>query len=102
LACGPTGSGKTTSLYAMLRSINLQERNVVTIEDPVEIQIEGLTQLPVKEKEGKTFLNLLKSVLRQDPDVILIGEIRDEETAKTALQAAVTGHLVFSTVHTKD
>jgi general secretion pathway protein E len=102
LACGPTGSGKTTSLYAMLRSIDLTERNVITIEDPVEIQIPGLTQLPVKESEGKTFLNLLKTVLRQDPDVILIGEIRDNETAKTALQAAVTGHLVFSTVHTKD
>jgi len=102
LAVGPTGSGKTTSLYAMLRSLDVSDRNVVTIEDPVEIQIDGITQLPVDESQGKSFSSLLKSVLRQDPDVILIGEIRDAETARTALQAAITGHLVFSTLHTKD
>ena len=102
LVCGPTGSGKTTSLYAMLRSINVAERNVVTIEDPVEIQLDGVTQLPVNDAAGKTFSALLRSVLRQDPDVILVGEIRDPETARIAMQAAITGHLVFSTVHTKD
>jgi general secretion pathway protein E len=102
LTCGPTGSGKTTSLYALLRSIDLRQRNVVTIEDPVEIQLAGVTQLPVDEEHGKTFGALLRSVLRQDPDVILVGEIRDAETAKIAMQASITGHLVFSTIHTKD
>lgn len=102
LVCGPTGSGKTTTLYALVRSIDLRERNVVTIEDPVETQIEGVTQLPVDEEHGKTFSSLLRSVLRQDPDAILVGEIRDTETARIAMQAAITGHLVFSTVHTRD
>ncbi len=102
LVCGPTGSGKTASLYAVLRSIDSAERNVVTIEDPVEIQLEGITQMPVDEERGNSFPNLLRSVLRQDPDVILVGEVRDGETAKTAMQAAMTGHLVFSTVHTRD
>jgi general secretion pathway protein E len=102
LVCGPTGSGKTASLYAVLRSIDSGERNVVTIEDPVEIQIEGITQMPVDEERGNSFPNLLRSVLRQDPDVILVGEVRDGETAKVAMQAAMTGHLVFSTVHTRD
>ncbi len=102
LVCGPTGSGKTASLYSTLRSIDAGERNVITIEDPVEIQIEGITQMPVKEEQGNTFPALLRSVLRQDPDVILVGEIRDGETAKTALQAANTGHLVLSTVHSRD
>ena len=102
LVCGPTGSGKTSSLYALLRSLKLSERNVVTIEDPVEIQIEGVTQIPVDEEKSKSFSALLRSVLRQDPDVILVGEIRDAETARIAMQAAITGHLVFSTVHTKD
>jgi len=78
------------------------QRNVTTIEDPVEIQIEGVTQLPVNDEQGKSFSELLRTVLRQDPDVILVGEIRDSETAKIAMQAAITGHLVFSTVHTKD
>ncbi len=102
LVCGPTGSGKTSTLYAILRSIDASERNVVTIEDPVEIQIEGVTQMPVNEDQGSTFAALLRSTLRQDPDVILVGEIRDAETAKTAMQAAMTGHLVFSTVHSRD
>lgn len=102
LVCGPTGSGKTASLYAVLRSIDSGERNVVTIEDPVEIQIEGITQMPVDEERGNSFPNLLRSVLRQDPDVILVGEVRDGETAKVAMQSAMTGHLVFSTVHTRD
>jgi general secretion pathway protein E len=102
LVCGPTGSGKTSTLYSVVRSIDLHQRNVVTIEDPVEIQIEGVTQLPVDEEHDKGFNELLRTVLRQDPDVILVGEIRDSETARTAMQAAITGHLVFSTVHTKD
>jgi type II secretory ATPase GspE/PulE/Tfp pilus assembly ATPase PilB-like protein len=102
LVCGPTGSGKTASLYAAIRSIDSGERNVVTIEDPVEIQIEGITQMPVNEAQGNTFPALLRSVLRQDPDVVLVGEVRDGETAKTAMQAAMTGHLVFSTVHARD
>lgn len=102
LVSGPTGSGKTTTLYALLRSIDSSQRNVVTIEDPVEIQLEGVSQIPVDDEHGKSFSALLRSVLRQDPDVILVGEIRDAETARTAIQAAVTGHLVFSTVHTRD
>ncbi len=102
LVCGPTGSGKTTTLYSILRDIDVTERNVVTIEDPVEIQLDGVTQIPVNEAQGNTFSNLLRSVLRQDPDVILVGEIRDTETARVAVQAAMTGHLVFSTVHSRD
>ncbi|MGF1632353.1 MAG: ATPase, T2SS/T4P/T4SS family [Phycisphaerae bacterium] len=102
LVCGPTGSGKTATLYASIRSIDTAERNVVTIEDPVEIKLPGVTQMPVVADQGNTFANLLRSTLRQDPDVIMVGEIRDDETAKTALQAAMTGHLVFSTVHSKD
>ncbi len=102
LVCGPTGSGKTTTLYALVRSLDVAQRNVVTIEDPVEIELEGVTQIPVNEAQGNTFPVLLRSLLRQDPDAILVGEIRDPETARTALQAANTGHLVFSTVHTRD
>jgi general secretion pathway protein E len=102
LVCGPTGSGKTASLYAVLRSIDSAERNVVTIEDPVEIQLDGITQMPVNDEQGNSFPNLLRSVLRQDPDVILVGEVRDGETAKVAMQSAMTGHLVFSTVHSRD
>jgi general secretion pathway protein E len=102
LTCGPTGSGKTSTLYALIRSIDASQRNVVTIEDPVEIQLEGISQMQVDEEHEKGFAALLRSVLRQDPDVILVGEIRDSETARTAIQAAVTGHLVFSTVHTRD
>ncbi len=102
LVCGPTGSGKTTSLYAILRDIDISQRNVVTIEDPVEIQLDGVTQIPVNESQGNSFSALLRSVLRQDPDVILVGEIRDAETARVAVQAGMTGHLVFSTVHSRD
>ncbi len=102
LVCGPTGSGKTTTLYNALREIDRETTNVVTIEDPVEYQLENTTQIPIDERKGNTFSQLLRSVLRQDPDVILVGEIRDEETARTAMQAAMTGHLVFSTVHSKD
>ncbi|MCC6240986.1 MAG: Flp pilus assembly complex ATPase component TadA [Phycisphaerales bacterium] len=102
LVVGPTGSGKTTSLYAIVRSMNLNDCNVVTIEDPVEIQLEGVTQIPVDEQNDKSFSRLLRSVLRQDPDAILVGEIRDPETARIAMQAAITGHLVFSTLHTRD
>jgi type II secretory ATPase GspE/PulE/Tfp pilus assembly ATPase PilB-like protein len=102
LVCGPTGSGKTTTLYAVLRDIDVEQRNVITIEDPVEYQIGGVTQIPINEGQGNTFHTLLRSVLRQDPDVILLGEVRDRETADTAMQAAMTGHLVLSTVHAKD
>lgn len=102
LVCGPTGSGKTTTLYNAMREIDREHRNVVTIEDPVEYHLEGVTQIPAEEGKGNTFNSLLRSVLRQDPDVILVGEVRDEETARTAMRAAMTGHLVFSTVHAKD
>ncbi|MEM7809166.1 MAG: ATPase, T2SS/T4P/T4SS family [Planctomycetota bacterium] len=102
LVCGPTGSGKSSTLYSVLRSIDSKERNVVTIEDPVEIRLDGITQQPVNEAQGNTFAALLRSVLRQDPDVVLVGEIRDNETAVAASQAAMTGHLVLSTVHSRD
>jgi len=102
LVCGPTGSGKTTTLYNCLREIDRNVKNVVTIEDPVEYTLEGVTQIPIDEQKGNTFGSLLRSVLRQDPDVILVGEIRDEETARTATQAAMTGHVVLSTTHAKD
>lgn len=102
LVCGPTGSGKTTTLYSVLRDIDVEKRNVITIEDPVEYQIEGVTQMPIDDKHGNSFHSMLRSVLRQDPDVLLLGEIRDPETAATAMQAAMTGHLVLSTVHSKD
>jgi general secretion pathway protein E len=100
LVCGPTGSGKTTTLYALVRSSDVAHRNVVTIEDPVEVQLDGVTQIQVDEPQGKSFSSLLRATLRQDPDAILVGEIRDTETARIAMQAAITGHLVFSTVHT--
>jgi len=102
IVAGPTGSGKTTTLYSLLRSIDLDQRNAVTIEDPVEIQIDRTTQMPVDEGSGKSFGAILRSVLRQDPDIIMVGEIRDAETARTAMQAAITGHMVLSTIHTKD
>ncbi|GMU22919.1 MAG: hypothetical protein AMXMBFR13_30030 [Phycisphaerae bacterium] len=102
IASGPTGSGKTTTLYTCLRSIDCRSRNVVTIEDPIEYHLDGITQIQVNAKKGRDFHDILKSVLRQDPDVILVGEIRDHETAKTALQAAMTGHLVFTTLHARD
>ena len=102
LACGPTGSGKTTTLYSCLREIDVETRNAITIEDPVEYYLEGCTQIPIDHKQGNTFANILRSVLRQDPDVIFVGEIRDIETAQVAMQAAMTGHLVYSTVHSRD
>jgi general secretion pathway protein E len=102
LACGPTGSGKTTTLYSCLREIDVEQRNAITIEDPVEYHLEGCTQIPIDHKQGNTFATILRSVLRQDPDVIFVGEIRDIETANVAMQAAMTGHLVYSTVHAKD
>ncbi len=99
LVTGPTGSGKTTTLYAALTEIKSPEDKIVTIEDPVEYQIEGITQIPVNEKKGLTFARGLRSILRHDPDKIMVGEIRDPETAQIAIQSALTGHLVFTTVH---
>ena len=100
LVTGPTGSGKTTTLYATLEELNQPERNIITIEDPVEYHMEGANQVAVNTKIGMTFANGLRSILRQDPNIIMIGEIRDRETAEIAIQAALTGHLVFSTLHT--
>src|SRR5947207_3137605 len=102
LVTGPTGSGKTTTLYAALSSINRPDLNIMTIEDPVEYQLQGISQTAVNPKIELTFANGLRSFLRQDPDVIMVGEIRDLETAEIAIQASLTGHLVFSTVHTND
>ena len=102
LVTGPTGSGKTTTLYGALSEINKLERKIVTVEDPVEYRLAGVTQVQVNEKIELTFARVLRSVLRHDPDVILVGEMRDEETAQIGLRAAVTGHLVFSTLHTRD
>jgi general secretion pathway protein E len=102
LVTGPTGSGKTTTLYAALSRINNPDLNILTAEDPVEYQLQGIGQTPVNSKIGLTFANALRSFLRQDPDVIMVGEIRDLETAEIAIQASLTGHLVFSTVHTND
>ena len=102
LVTGPTGSGKTTSLYAALQRINLPDKKIITIEDPVEYQIQGINQIQVNTKVELTFANGLRSILRQDPDVILVGEIRDRETADISMNASLTGHLVFSTLHTND
>jgi general secretion pathway protein E len=102
LATGPTGSGKTTTLYACLSRINSPEKNIITIEDPIEYQLRGVGQMQVNPKIELTFASGLRSILRQDPDVIMVGEIRDSETAEIAIQAALTGHLVFSTLHTND
>ena len=99
LVTGPTGSGKTTTLYACLSEIQSSEDKIITIEDPVEYQLTGITQIPVNEKKGLTFARGLRSILRHDPDKIMVGEIRDEETAQIAIQSALTGHLVFTTVH---
>src|SRR5258705_5541228 len=99
LVTGPTGSGKTTTLYAALNEIKTDEDKIITIEDPVEYQIHGITQIPVNEKKGLTFARGLRSILRHDPDKIMVGEIRDTETAQIAIQSALTGHLVFTTVH---
>ena len=102
LVCGPTGSGKTTSLYAALTALNTKERNIITVEDPVEYQMEGITQVQVSPKVGLTFSVGLRTMVRADPDVIMVGEIRDRETAEIAVESALTGHLVLSTLHTND
>ncbi|VAX26326.1 Type IV fimbrial assembly, ATPase PilB [hydrothermal vent metagenome] len=102
LVTGPTGSGKTTTLYSALSRINSPDKNILTIEDPIEYQLQGIGQIQVNSKIGLTFASGLRSILRQDPDVIMIGEIRDSETATIAIQASLTGHLVFSTLHTND
>lgn len=102
LVTGPTGSGKTTTLYAALKELNNVARNIITIEDPVEYRLEGVNQVQVNNKAGLTFASGLKAILRQDPDIVMVGEIRDEETAHIAVRAAITGHLVLSTMHTND
>ncbi len=102
LVTGPTGSGKSTTLYSFLRHLMGDERKIITVEDPVEYQINGITQIPVNTEIGLSFASVLRSVLRQDPDIVMIGEIRDKETAEIAVQAALTGHLVLSTLHTND
>ncbi len=102
LVTGPTGSGKTTTLYAALRGLDTEHMNVLTIEDPIEYQLPGIGQIQVKPKIGLTFAQGLRHILRQDPDVIFVGEIRDLETAEIAIRSALTGHLVFSTLHTND
>lgn len=102
LSTGPTGSGKSTTMYAILKILNTREKNIATIEDPVEYQVEGINQIQVNVKTNLTFANGLRSILRQDPDIIYVGEIRDEETADIAINSAMTGHLVLSTLHTND
>ena len=102
LVTGPTGSGKSTTLYAALQEINSLELNILTLEDPIEYRLEGISQTQVSEKKGMTFASGLRNVLRQDPDIIMLGEIRDTETAQMAIQSSLTGHLVFSTLHTND
>jgi general secretion pathway protein E len=102
LVTGPTGSGKTTTLYCVLQKINAPDKKIITVEDPVEYQLKGINQIQVKPSIGLTFANALRSIVRQDPDVILIGEIRDSETAEIAIHSALTGHLVLSTLHTND
>jgi type II secretory ATPase GspE/PulE/Tfp pilus assembly ATPase PilB-like protein len=102
LVTGPTGSGKTTTLYSALNELNGPQYNIVTVEDPVEFQLPGVNQVPVKKEIGLTFANALRSILRQDPDIIMIGEIRDTETAEIAVESALTGHQVLSTMHCND
>ncbi len=102
LITGPTGSGKTNTLYAAIQQVSTPDRNIVTLEDPVEVQVAGITQVQVNERSGMTFARGLRSVLRQDPDIVLVGEVRDHETAELALQASLTGHLVLTTLHTND
>src|ERR1700742_1571444 len=102
LVTGPTGSGKTTTLYSALLEIKDSDTKIITTEDPVEYQLEGINQIQVHPKIGLTFAASLRSILRHDPDVVLVGEIRDHETAENAIQASLTGHLVFSTLHTND
>jgi type II secretory ATPase GspE/PulE/Tfp pilus assembly ATPase PilB-like protein len=102
LCCGPTGAGKSTTLYAALREIDRYQKNIITVEDPIEYHLDNITQMEVNTKAGQTFAGSLRSILRQDPDVIMVGEIRDQETASIACQASNTGHMVFSTVHSND
>ena len=102
LVTGPTGSGKTTTLYSALNELNNSDYNIVTVEDPVEFQVPGINQVPVRKEIGLTFANALRSILRQDPDIIMIGEIRDTETAEIAVESALTGHQVLSTMHCND
>lgn len=102
ISTGPTGSGKTTSLYTILKGINSKERKIITVEDPIEYQIPGILQIQVKPDIGLSFANILRSIVRHDPDVIMVGEIRDRETAEIAIQSALTGHMVLSTLHTND
>lgn len=102
LVTGATGSGKSTTTYAMLQTLNSEEKNIITVEDPIEMNIEGINQVQVNSEIGMTFAAALRSILRQDPNVILIGEIRDSETARIAVRASITGHIVFSTIHTND
>ena len=102
LVTGPTGSGKTTTLYGALNELNTIEDKLITTEDPVEYDIDGIVQMPIDAAIGNTFAQCLRSILRQDPDKILVGEIRDLETAEIAVQASLTGHMVFSTLHTND
>jgi type IV pilus assembly protein PilB len=102
LVTGPTGSGKSTSLYGALVELNTPEKNIITIEDPVEYQIKGITQVQVNNKAGLTFANGLRSMMRADPDILMVGEIRDSQTAQIAIEGALTGHMVLSTLHTND
>jgi len=102
LVCGPTGSGKTTTLYSLLNGMDPRTQNIITIEDPVEFQMDDINQIQVNDKIGLNFANGLRAILRQDPNVIMVGEIRDEDTAETGIRAAITGHLVLSTIHTNN
>jgi type II secretory ATPase GspE/PulE/Tfp pilus assembly ATPase PilB-like protein len=102
LSCGPTGAGKSTTLYAALSELDAFQQNIITVEDPIEYKMANVTQIEVNVKAGNSFANSLRSILRQDPDVVMVGEIRDAETAKIACQAANTGHMVFSTIHAND
>jgi type IV pilus assembly protein PilB len=102
IVTGPTGSGKSTTLYSAIQTVKDVSLNIVTVEDPVEFHMEGVSQVPVRSKIGMTFASALRSILRQDPDIILIGEIRDQETADIAVKMALTGHMVYSTLHTND
>lgn len=102
LVTGPTGSGKSTTLYSLIKDLNREDTNIITVEDPVEFSIDGINQVNVNTKAGLTFASGLRSILRQDPDIVMLGEIRDAETAEIAVRAAITGHLVLSTIHTND
>ena len=102
MVTGATGTGKSTTVYALLQKLNTKERNIITVEDPVEMKIENINQVQVLSEIGRTFSHTLRSILRQDPDIIMVGEIRDNETARIAVRASITGHLVLSTVHTNN